>query len=484
MARKYKNSTEVADLHGVPITMHDVVDASLNGRLNLFLQGDTGSGKTQLAKDAMGYFGAGIGNGDMANQVRERYESTLDPKARLAIGATQYFQGDKTLFILGRNDMDTRELFQQINLGKLHQRRAYNLEPLVDPESGEVGWYYPRIDEKGTFVYQKLKPEQVGKVRRSLDSLDDSSESIRELTAKVNSELIVVDELPNCVPAVRAQLFNLFDGFIEIQGKPYPIGNGYSVGIATGNIGQQFTESANDLGRAIKDRMHVIVDVDYFFPKACDTLEILAGNTNPRVEFGDRAEEVGKGIREKYQEVSKRAVPLSKLIIANYLLHGLDYCNNGKSKREMKESWPNSVNNNQQGSDEALVLPVSTRAAKSIITLSNCLDDIALSRGAKPEDVARGALSSMMTAYRLVSTNSGILNDAMVKNVYEGNRYAAIDALATTTQQQFAQKEGEIMAGLEMVKKGKKDARVLGLFTGRWKFMQDTLDSLLANGGK
>src|SRR3989344_5168709 len=105
MSRIYKNSTQVADLHGIPFYMHDVVDACLAGRLNLFLQGDTGSGKTQLAKDAMGYFGAGIGNGDMANQVRERYESTLDPKARLAIGATQYFQGDKTLFILGRNDM-------------------------------------------------------------------------------------------------------------------------------------------------------------------------------------------------------------------------------------------------------------------------------------------------------------------------------------------------------------------------------------------
>src|SRR3989344_9495487 len=83
MSRIYKNSTQVADLHGIPFYMHDVVDACLAGRLNLFLQGDTGSGKTQLARDTMGYF------------------------------------GDKSMFILGRNDMDTRELFQQINLEKL-----------------------------------------------------------------------------------------------------------------------------------------------------------------------------------------------------------------------------------------------------------------------------------------------------------------------------------------------------------------------------
>ena len=151
----YKNSAKLMDLNSHPIYMEDMVNACLIGRLNLFLQGDTGSGKTQLAKDAMNYF------------------------------------GDKSMFILGRNDMDTRELFQQINLEKLRT--------------------------------------------------GSSTSEIKELTDKINYNLIVVDEMPNCVPAVRAQLFNLFDGFIEINGKAYPIGDGYSLGIATGNIGQEFT---------------------------------------------------------------------------------------------------------------------------------------------------------------------------------------------------------------------------------------------------
>ena len=146
----YKNSTELMQINGVPIYMNDLAEACLRGKLNLFLQGDTGSGKTQLAQDM-----------------------------------TQYFP-DRNLFILGRNDMDTRELFQRINLEKY---RTAN-----------------------------------------------STEELRELTDKINYNLFIVDELPNCVPAVRAQLFNLFDGFVEINGKACPIGNGYSVGIATGNI--------------------------------------------------------------------------------------------------------------------------------------------------------------------------------------------------------------------------------------------------------
>ena len=283
MTKIYKNSTPVSELHSVPLYMEDVVDACLAGRLNLFLQGDTGSGKTQLARDAMSYF------------------------------------GDKSLFVLGRNDMDTRELFQQINLSKLYSKPTYQLEPIVNPDTGEVDFYYSQLTEAGVFMPKKLTSEQADRVRKGLDSLAGNSSTLRELTSKINTRICVVDELPNCVPAVRAQLFNVFDGFIEISGKAYPFGNylsavypdgkvkiiegslaiddiekmraegaeirsdNYSIGIATGNIGQQFTESANDLGRAIKDRMHVIVDTDHFYPTSADTLEILAGNTNPRV---------------------------------------------------------------------------------------------------------------------------------------------------------------------------------------------------------
>src|SRR3989344_8232692 len=89
MTGVYQNSTELMQLHGAPIYMADMLNACLRGRLNLFLQGDTGSGKTQLAADAMSYFPEG-----------------------------------KSLFILGRNDMDTRELFQQINLEKLKTAKS------------------------------------------------------------------------------------------------------------------------------------------------------------------------------------------------------------------------------------------------------------------------------------------------------------------------------------------------------------------------
>lgn len=389
MTKVYKNSTELMNLHGAPIYMADMVDACLLGRLNLFLQGDTGSGKTQLAKDTMAYF------------------------------------PEKSLFILGRNDMDTRELFQQINLEKLREGKT--------------------------------------------------SAELKEITDKVNTNLIVVDEISNCVPAVRAQLFNLFDGFMEINGKPYKIGNGYSIGIATGNVGQKFTESTNELGRALKDRMHVIIDTDYFHPKPSDTLEILAGNTNPRVEFLQETEDKSQDIIAKYNSIASAEIPFEKLLIANYLIHGLDYCSKG-SKRKMKDNWPNQLENNEQASDIGMVLPISVRASKSITRLSQAMDKIAEEKGISRDVIEKGYFDSMMGAYKFVSAYSGVLNEAAVQANYSGDKYSALDAVIATTKTQFGEQASNIARGLDMVKSGKLNKKVLDSFAGRWAFMQDTLE--------
>lgn len=486
--RVYKNSTEVAQIHGVPIYVEDVVKACLYGRLNLFLQGNTGDGKTQLAKDAMSYF------------------------------------GDRSLFVLGRNDMETRELFQQINLGKLYGKPTHNLEPIVNPATGAVEYFYPQFDEaKGLFVPKRLSGTEAETVRKTLDTLAGNTGSIRELTAKINTNLIVVDEMPNCVPAVRAQLFNLFDGFIEINGRAYPIGTGmiayskdgkaarlvhdgtpvseiesmkgegwdvrsdaYSVGIATGNIGQKFTESSNELGRALKDRMHVVIDTDHFYPQSGDTLEILAGDQNPRVAFSDERKDESSQLRATYKAVSGAEVPLEKLIVANYLLHGLDHCSKG-SKRKMKDKWPNELDNHEQGSDVSLVLPCSTRAAKSVIRLSQALDQIAREKGVDEATIQAGYLDSMMTAYKLVSAYSGVLNEADVDKVHGGNKYAAMDAVVATTKEQFSNQKDAIAAGVSLAGEGRVSEKVMGKFQDRWGFMKGTLEELARQhkeGGK
>ena len=394
--RNYRNTTELENINGVPIYMHDMVDASLRGKLNLFLQGDTGSGKTQIVRDVM----------------------------------ADYF-GDKSLFILGSNDMDTRQLFQRVN-----------------PE----------------FLKAMREGTSAGDVR------------FKELTDKINYHFIGVDELPNCVPAVRAQLFNLFDGFIEIDGVPYPIGAGYCVGMATGNIGQQFTESSNELGRAIRDRMHINIDTDFFRRQPIDHHEMLAADRNPRVHFGGTLEDRIGEIVESHRKLSEREIPYEKFIIADYLMHGLDYVNEFGSKTAMKSGWPNKLEGRHAaGGDEALILPVSPRAAKAIITLSQALDQITQEKGAAGQD----SMASMMQAFKFVGAYSGILNVALLRQTYDENPYKAMDAVISVTESQFSEAMREkISAAIEMAGKGKKNKKLMDEFKGRWGFMRNIAEHL------
>jgi hypothetical protein len=228
--------------------------------------------------------------------------------------------------------------------------------------------------------------------------------------------------------------------------------------------------------------MHVIIDTDHYRPTATDTLEILAGNTNPRVEFTENSDRSAEIIK-KAKELRDQPIPFEKLITASYLLHGLDYCTVGgqpASKTKMKDAWPNNVDNNGQGSDEALVLPVSVRAAKSIIRLSQALDRIAKQRGAESVD----PFESMMQAYKLVSAYSGVLNEALVQATYNGDRYSAMDAIITATKSEFEQQADNLAAGFEMANKGKLDDRVINRFNGRWGFMKNTLEGLVGSGKK
>ena len=178
---------------------------------------------------------------------------------------------------------------------------------------------------------------------------------------------------------------------------------------------------------------------------------------------------------DAHKNLMEREIPDEKYILANYLIHGLDSLPDeiGGSKTALKSGWPNKLEGHALGSDEALILPVSPRAAKSIITLSQALDSIVEEKRAEPD-----YFNSMMTAFKFASAYSGILNQAAVMQTYDENPYKAMDAVIETTKTQFKQQEDKIIAGLDMAGKGKKSERLLNEFQGRWGFMRNILESL------
>src|SRR3989344_3271813 len=143
-APKYINTSIVSKLGGVNLTMEDILKIALSARLNIGLGGGSGMGKSQLIADAMSFF------------------------------------GNNATYVLGRNDLDIKQLFMQMNFAKLNEAM-----------------------QSGGSVSQK---------------------DISNITSDICRPLVVVEEIHRCAEIVQNQLFNIFEGYIELGGKKCALG--------------------------------------------------------------------------------------------------------------------------------------------------------------------------------------------------------------------------------------------------------------------
>ena len=382
----YKNSTEI--LPG--ITMEDLIRAALIARLNTFLIGETGEGKTQLENDIMALF------------------------------------GDRGFFEQGRNDLAIKEMFTTLNLEKLKTAKT--------------------------------------------------TEEVKELTGNARRAVYVIDELTRCIPAVQNQFFNLGDGFITIDGKKYHLDvDGYSVLVASGNVGNGKYVGTSETDRALLDRMHLIVDVDQFPKTSNDTLDILIAKKDPRVSEGipDDKFELIKSLNHDFRE---RRPSLMQLVAAMYLVHGLDYVENlpGQSKRKNKNGWPGNVGGHSKGSDAALIFPFSTRASISTLRLAMALEDIKKAKG----DAYDQSIESVFDAAYLIGAQSGVLHSSAIEQYHSGNPYAAMQEIIDGIRTEFMdESDGKFEVLKQAIKKAQSgEVAYLDRFTGRWAYMKDIIE--------
>ncbi len=382
----YKNSTEI--LPGV--TMENLVDACLRARLNLFVIGETGEGKTQLENDILGLF------------------------------------GNKGFFEQGRNDLTIKEMFTRLNLDKL----------------------------------------RTGK----------TSEEVKELTEHIRHLCYIVDELTRCIPAVQNQFFNLFDGFITVDGTKHRLGSsGYSIGIASGNVGNGRYVGTSETDRALLDRMHLILDVDAFPKTPMDTLDVLVSKKDPRVSEVN-ADDQTDTILQLHEAFKQSKPTLMQYIAALYLVHGLDVYTDEKgavqSKRKNKNTWPGCVEGHDKGSDAALIFPFSTRSAISTLTLAQALQTI---RNEKEDTSYSGrSFEAVLDAAYLIGAQSGVLHPSAIDAQYGSKPYDAMKAVVDGIRAEFDKKNDALKHAISAASKG--EIKHADEFTGRWKYVQDILE--------
>jgi MoxR-like ATPase len=394
----YLNNSPVLNLGGTDFTLTDIVKTGLCARLNIGLAGGAGMGKSQLLSDVQSWF------------------------------------GNNASYVLGRNDLDIKSLYRELNFK--------NLKEAMD---------------KGGAVSQK---------------------EMSKVTSEIHKPLIIVEEINRAAEVVQNQLFNIFEGFIEIDGTKYALGDGkletykgidgkeftkntnYSIGLWSANFGNgQYTGTVS-MDKALKERSHLIIDIDNFPMLSEDLDSILLGNSGEvRLKEQEKPSNNTKAFVDAFHYFKQKSfVPDKKelteeLLLFRYLVNGLDYisCESAKnSKRILKEVWPSKAEEDNIGSDEddivinRMVYPASVRSAQTILMFARSLREYAK---AKNPNANPTVLDSVIESFKLAAPYSGIVeNEHRIRENYAGNRYLASCKVADIIKKRFVDKSELINA--------------------------------------
>lgn len=354
---------------------------------------------------------------------------TGEGKTELANDLVGYF-GDKACYNMGRPDFEPAELLKQVRLDRLKDAKT----------DGELV----------------------------------------ELTESVKSNLFYVDELNRCPPIVQNYFFDFFDGKLVHQGKIRRLGtDGYTLGFATGNLGNGEYVGVSDSDRALLDRMHMIVKLDHpnFATTELDDFLIFGGKKNPRASMPE-GEGISQEIITLHRAFGETEVPLLIPALGVYLTKGLDYVENTAchSKRALGPRWA-QAQGVRTDNDENKIHPLSKRAVFGAISLASALEMIARENGHEPH-----LPSLFLDSLLLTVPYSGVISPAFVDMEHDGDVYEAFDALLgkeSKNRQEINEKLDTLEEACLLAEAGKKDVALLDdiapLDGSRWSSVRNAI---------
>jgi len=312
-----------------------------------------------------------------------------------------------------------------------------------------------------------------------------SDKDLVELTENVNKALYYVDELNRCPPIIMNYFFNFFDGKLVHNGKVLRLGNnGYSVGYASGNIGNGAYVGISDTDRALRDRMHLIVKLDdpQFMTTEEDDGVVFGSKKDPRATPPTIENPCLEDVLALNAEFRQRETPLILPALGIYFHKGLDYLQSTPrhSKRVLAASWPN-VSGVREDTDESKIMPLSKRAILANIGLTQALQMIAEARG---RDVDTTKL--FLDGLRLTIPYSGVLAPQFVDIEHNQDPYAAFDAVMEKIRADIADKREALEAAVAIASLGGTDEKALNKINplgteGKWLPVRRYIEGVASN---
>jgi len=186
---------------------------------------------------------------------------------------------------------------------------------------------------------------QLKDLLQTLNLQGKTVDEIYKISEDIKFKFALIDEL-NRVPGVlQNQFLNILDGYIEIRGKKYQLGDrDYMLMAATGNppLNGEYT-GVFDEDLALLDRIPLIINTDEIPPEKGDIYAISEGDIDktgiPRDNLGEAAVKSYVYLKEKMREDSEINAVLS--LIKEYVYQRFRYVTLNKSviDKAQKINW-------------------------------------------------------------------------------------------------------------------------------------------------
>jgi len=364
----YQNSREVF----AGLTVSDLAKATVLGGVNLFLAGDTGTGKTQLATDIYQVYFAG-------NKA----------------------EGGNGIFIRAHPDVDIyNEIFTKLN-----------------------------IDRKQ-----------------------------RETTPSLEARVFIADEINRAPPMGQNQFLGLGDGKMDYSGRSISLGgDGYSLLIATANIGNGEFRGTFDMDKAMLNRLHVAIDLDYapMKPTFEDLEKIKARSANPNV-ITSKPKDLSSKIAQAKKDISEatKAEDLETRAVLNYLQHGLQNCQRYKGVKD--RVWPmgcQDCSHNTAGN--ALCSLIKEPAPRTMEVVRLYAESLRYLAKLKNPVVKINSTDLVFKAFELTGAYQGLLNQAELRKHY-GHNPKLMAEVISKLREDYKGVSDFILASLSEAKDGRR----------------------------
>lgn len=340
-----------------------------------------------------------------------------------------------------------------------------------------------RTDLKAREVYEKIEIPNIAEG-------GFSSEDVVKLAQNVKYRFLGADELNRCPEPTQNELLSVMNGYILHKGVPVQLGDGFCVGLATGNLGDGEYVGTFRIDAALADRLHLFLNFDYWKPTDDDMAEIDSRKKiDPRVKLAE-PKDLSDKIVEAHKQIAGQETPFEMTVAGRYIERALDYCKKfetaGNSKDALDDSWPGICTHKNCDLRNTLcgrVKSVGERTVQAAKKLAQGLQYVARLKNPEAKDDPLGA---MMLAVRLMLPYSGVISKAYLReegifnnpNIAAKNLAEAIEKEISNELYAGDGKPGALAVAMAYAVKGRLDERPYTPSKPEWKFVQPHLKQI------